>query len=251
MHLCYVDDSGDSRHGTTLTALIVEDAHWTSVLDAWLSGRREIHRAFGVPKLRELHANELYKGRGRYCESSADNRRFGAAQRAATGRIMLSHLSKRSAFTVLTVGSTDRSPATLYARFVARLEDWAEARDTRVLVFYDGQQGTDEAPELDPAQRRNIWERAVRSAAPYRAAHRALELRSRRIREDPMMQDSRYSQLIQAADLLAYGAYHRHRQRHPEIWTAPHATSAAAVRAYLQARAHWPDDTDDGVYWLD
>lgn len=65
-----------------------------------------------------------------------------------------------------------------------------------------------------------------------------------------MMQDSRYSQLIQAADLLAYGAYHRHRQGHPEIWTTQHATSPAAIRAYLQARAHWPEDSDDGVYWL-
>ncbi|GAA1486503.1 hypothetical protein GCM10009625_33080 [Brachybacterium fresconis] len=93
MHLVYVDDSGDSRSGTILTALLVPDHRWNDVLAAWLEGRRQIHREFGVPKTKELHANELYKGRGRYCETTADDELFSTPRREATGRIMLSWLS--------------------------------------------------------------------------------------------------------------------------------------------------------------
>lgn len=59
MHLCYLEDSGDSKHGVTITALIIEDRDWSAVLDAWLNGRRTIHKQFRVPKNSEIHANEL------------------------------------------------------------------------------------------------------------------------------------------------------------------------------------------------
>ncbi|ANF32272.1 hypothetical protein A0130_11845 [Leifsonia xyli] len=250
MHLCYVDDSGDSRRGVLLTALIIEDVQWTRCLQAWLEGRRAIHRAFGVPKARELHASELYKGRGRYCETDHQNAAFGTAPRAAVGRIMMSHLSKRSSFTVITVGTSDRSPANAYARLIAFLEDWAEASATQLLIFYDGQDGMTLADNATVEESEEIWQRAIRAAAPYRHVHRSLDLSNRRIIEDVIMQDSRHSQLIQAADLLAYGAYHKHAQIHPEIWGPECSSSPAAIRAYMQAAGHWPDDSDFGVYWL-
>jgi hypothetical protein len=251
VHLCYVDDSGHPQKGITLTALIIEDVRWTEVLGAWLEGRRVLHREFGVPKLKELHAVKLYKGRGEFCETPEQEKAFGRAVRATAGRIMLSHLSKGSQFTVLTVGSSDRSSNVVYARFVAFLEDWAASNDTQLMIFYDGQTGIDEADEHSPEERRELWERAIRGAAPYREAHRSLELKTRRIIEDVMMQDSRYSQLIQAVDLLAYGAYHKHLQSHPEIWGTKNDAEPAAIKAYMQAANHWPDDSDFGVYWLE
>ncbi|MGO4301985.1 DUF3800 domain-containing protein [Leifsonia sp. RAF41] len=250
MHLCYVDDSGDSRRGVLLTALIVEDSNWSRTLRAWLIGRREIHRVFGVPKLRELHANQLYKGRGTFCETTEQNARFGDAQRAAVGRMMLSHLSKNGAFVLFSVGTSDRSPSVAYAKLIARLEDWADDNATELMVFYDGRDGSTVDHHASAREKAEFWEQAIRAAAPYRRAHRALDLASRRVIEDVVMQDSRFSQFIQAADLLAYGAFHKHVQSHPEIWGDEKEPCRPAIKAYMQASSHWPEDSDDGVYWL-
>lgn len=213
MHLCYLDDSGDSRNGVTITALLIEERQWSAVLNAWLDGRRAIHREFGVLKRSEIHANDLYKGRGRTAS-----------------------VSKPDA----------------YARTIAWLEDWASEQDTYLLVFYDGQQGLSSPDEHVTADRsRELWDRAVRDAKPYREVHRSLEIEERRILEDPVMQDSRYSQLIQAADLIAYGAYHRHKQDHPEIWGTNSKVVSAAIIAYMKTTAHWLPESDHGVIWLD
>jgi hypothetical protein len=251
MHLCYIDDSGDSRHGSTLTALIVEEQHWSGLLEAWLTGRRAIHQTFGVPKKRELHALELYKGRGKYCETEEDNARFGTNNRAAAGRMMLSALAQYEHFHVMTCGSAGRAKPVLYAQAIAKLEDWAEEHDTRIMVFYDGQQGL-EAPGAEPGavRQRELWETALRDAAPYRAVHRELPLATRRVIEDVVMQDSRYSQLIQAVDLIAYGAYQKHRQEHPEIWTTRNAVVPGAIRAYMRLAKQWSAGSDYGVEWL-
>jgi hypothetical protein len=250
VHLCYVDDSGDPSRGILLTALLIRDSDWTQVLESWLDGRREIHRHFGVPKLKELHANKLYKGRGRFCESPAEESRFGERARGAAARIVLSRLSKGSTFQLVTIGAPERSSTRMYARFVAWLEDWATLNDTQLLIFYDGQHGIDESGSLGPKERHELWERALRSSAPYRDVHRSLDLARRRIVEDVIMQDSRYSQLIQAADLIAYGAYHKHRQSHPELWGGTFRASRAAISAYMQTAAHWPAGSDAGVHWL-
>lgn len=251
MYLCYLDESGDSRHGVTITALLVEEREWTSVLDAWLQGRREIHQTFGVLKKSEIHANELYKGRGSYCASEAEDRKFGSDKRAAAGRILLTALS-RAKFEVVTLGTSEVSKPQAYARAIAWLEKWALERAAFLLVFYDGQQGLagkDENPTADES--RELWERAIRDARPYREAHRDLDIRARRILEDPVMQDSRFSQLIQAADLVAYGAYQRHRQEHPELWGTKSKIVAPAIVAYMKLANHWPHDSDYGVVWLD
>lgn len=250
MHLCYVDDSGDPSRGKLLTALLIRDVDWSQVLAAWLTGRDELHRLFGVPKRRELHANKLFKGRGQFCDSTEQEAAFTGSSRATATRIALSHLSKRSSLELVTVGAAERSPHVMYARFIAWLEDWAALRDTRVMIFYDGQHGLDETGTLDARERHELWERALRASGPYRDVHRSLELSTRRIVEDVVMQDSRYSQLIQAADLIAYGAYHKHRQTNPDVWGGSFQPSHAAIAAYMQTSAHWPAESDDGVHWL-
>lgn len=251
MYLCYLDDSGDSKHGVTITALVIEDRNWAATLDAWLEGRRAVHRDFGVLKHSEIHAHDLYKGRGRFCESEEDNKRFGRSQREAVGRILLSKLAAAE-FAAITFATSNVSKPNAYAQAIARLEDWANEQDTHLLVFYDGQQGLAGGDEEVTAERsRELWERAVRAATPYRNAHRSLPIQTRRILEDPVMQDSRYSQLIQAADLIAYGAYHRHKQDHLEIWGEQSKAMPAAIRAYMKIKAHWPKNSDSGVIWLD
>lgn len=250
MYLCYVDDSGDARSGTTLTALIVEERHWTGVLSAWLVGRREIHGTFGVPKTKEIHAAELYKGRGSYCDTDESNRTFGGKQRAAVGRILLAALAKYANFEIVTMAVPETRKPLVYARFIAKLEDWAATKDSYLMVFYDGQQGLGKPGEVvSPDERQSLWDTAIRDATPYREVHRALDLGDRRIIEDVVMQDSRYSQLIQAADLIAYGAYQKHLQEHPEIWGTQNNPVPAAIIAYMKLSRHWPQTSDFGVHW--
>jgi hypothetical protein len=118
VHLCYVDDSGDSRSGTILSALLVEPQHWAGLLDVWLGARREIHRLSGVAKTRELHANALYKRRGSFCTTPAREAGFGTSQRAAVGRIMLSAVGKFEHVQVVTIASAERSTPVAYARLI-------------------------------------------------------------------------------------------------------------------------------------
>lgn len=253
VYLCYVDDSGDSKVGTTLTALVIEDTRWTEVLDAWLDGRREIHQTWGVPKTYELHATKLYNGRGKPCETDEQNRAFaGTSARAAAGRVMLNNLA-RAELTVVTIGCPGSDRVNTYRKLVEWLEVWAIHHDAQLMIFYDGKQGYDlTGPEPTPEQARELWDQAIRNATPYIGVHRDLEITQRRVLEDVIMQDSRYSQLIQAADLAAYGAFQKHRQEHPEIWGNKKTSAAAtgAIRAYVKLQDRWPDDSDHGVYWL-
>ena len=251
VHICYVDDSGDSKHGVTLTGLLIEDRDWSGVLEAWLDGRRDLHREFGVPKTAELHATKLYKGRGEFCETAEQNARFGTDKRSAAARIMLSKLAQHGHLQVVTLGMGEVSKPLAYARFIAWLDEWAEDNDTYVLVMYDGQQGLGDPDEdLQPPRDRELWETALRDASPYREVHRSLDIHRRRVVEDVVMQDSRYSQLIQAADLVAYGAFQKHKQEHPEIWSARSKPVVGAIKAYMRLSRHWPSESDFGVHWL-
>ncbi len=54
-----------------------------------------------------------------------------------------------------------------------------------------------------------------RDDSSYRSGHRQLEIKSRRIIEDPLMQSSRHSQPIQMADLVAHAAF-QHLHEDPE-----------------------------------
>ena len=51
------------------------------------------------------------------------------------------------------------------------------------------------------------WDEALRAATPDRDAHRALDITRRRVVEDVVMQDSKFNQLIQAADLARQTLY--------------------------------------------
>lgn len=250
MQLAYVDDSGDSRKGVVLSVLLVRDRDWNGVLDAWLDGRRAIHREFRVPKTRELHANTLYKGRGDYCDDDEASKRFGQDKRDAVGRIMLSALAKAEGLQIASFVVLTRRTAEAYSKLVDWLDAWAACEDETIMIFYDGRQlGVDDGIRT-PVQLQEDWEQAMRSAAPYRDVHRRLDIRSRRIVEDVFLQDSKYNQLIQAADLVAYGAFQLHRQRHPEMWGTGGAPVAGAIRAYKKLKDLWVPGGEEGIFTL-
>lgn len=250
MHLCYVDDSGDSKRGSSLPALIIQDRSWALTLEAWLAARRKIHQDFGVPKKKELHAVQLYKHRGRYCETREQDEAFNQPVRDAVGRIMLNSLAQMSPDTapvVATMAGPTRTTPALYQHFLAWLDDWARRQDTYVMVFYDGQQA-----EMVPSGRgpTEVWESALRSATPYREQHRELKIGTRRVIEDVVMQDSRYNQLIQAADLIAYGAWHKDVQDNPHRWSNGLEPSPGAIKAYLKTRDLWVPEMTGGLIWV-
>jgi len=64
VHLCYVDDSGDSNAGVTYTALLIPDREWSPLLSRWLLARKSIQERFQIAKKTELHAVNLMAGRG-------------------------------------------------------------------------------------------------------------------------------------------------------------------------------------------
>ncbi len=85
---------------------------------------------------------------------------------------------------MLAVASPNMKVGELYHWWIGELDELLADRDEEAIIVVDG---------LDDSS--------------YRPAHRALDLRARRIIEDPLMQSSRHSQLIQMADLIAHAAF--------------------------------------------
>lgn len=286
MHLCYVDDSG--RDGiVTFTGLLVPAAGWNCLLSCWLDGRQQLSRepTWRVDKHAELHANVLLKrGSGRFCEPGCaqpgcadagrcgesgsdccaaeccvdrccgqrwfEGRFSGQGARDSAYRIMMEKLSRCPALTVTTVACHTRNSPKAYQGFVNRLDRWAADNDTSVVIFLDGPQGPIDSTGMTVEQIKAEQDRSTRNAAPYRRTHRELDLGPRRVIEDPLVTDSRYSQLIQAADLVAYGAYQH-------LWSAGGWPSggryggpnANVVKAYRKLAPRWLPGSDSGIDW--
>jgi hypothetical protein len=286
VHLCYVDDSG--RDGiATFTGLLVPATGWNCLLKCWLAGRRQLSQIWHVDKHAELHANELTKKRsGRFCEpgcqppgctdpgmcgddpDAADccqaecclpdccgrsyfENQFGSqAVRDRAYQIMMGRLGGCPALTVTTVGCHTPSAPDAYGLFIDHLDRWAADNDTSVLVFLDGPQGPIDNSDMSPEQAKAEQEAASRNATPYRRTHRDLVLSARRVIEDPIVLDSQYNQLIQAADLAAYGAYQH-------LWADGQWPSGgkhgspkqSVIKAYQQLAPRWLPDSKDGIHW--
>ncbi|MGI5054912.1 DUF3800 domain-containing protein, partial [Streptomyces sp. JAC18] len=141
--------------------------------------------------------------------------------------------------------------AQVYQGFVDHLELWALKQDTRVVIMYDGQAGPEDTSGMEQEVAQKLWDQAVRNASPYRAAHRQLPLTTRRVLEDPIMQDSRYSQFIQAADMVGYAAFHHLVLARPDVWPKMNPVGPMS-KAYQRLSPHWlPDHGTDGILWLD
>ncbi|WP_406368929.1 DUF3800 domain-containing protein [Streptomyces sp. NBC_01546] len=250
MYFCYVDDSGADQT-RTLTGLLVPEEGWSDLLHHWLEGRRKLDETWGVPKNTELHAVHLVKGRGRPCATEEQNDSFGRQARIAAHDLMIRHVTKCESVRVLTVAGATAQIAKVYHSFVNHLEAWAAEQDTRVMIMFDGQSGPDDVEETGQEKAQEAWKQAIRGAKPYRDAHRGLPLASRRVLEDPIMQDSRYSQFIQAADLVGYAAFHHLALERPQVWPKLQPMGPMS-KAYKRLSQHWlPGHGTDGVVWLD
>jgi len=256
VHLCYVDDSGKEKVAT-LSGLLIPAANWSDLISCWLDARRELTERWGVDKHVELHGNKLIKeGKGRFCGGDVRLEKGFAAQseRDAAFGVMLGALSACEPLRVLTVASNTSRSHEIYGHLVTHLHQWAEDNDTSVMFYLDGPQGPHDTDGLDGAQIARLWKENSRNPVHYRKAHRALDL-PRRIVEDPVMRESKYDQLIQAADITAYAAYHHMWQRADSPWSrgGPHGEPNIEVAAaYRRLSPRWMPACaeNDGVLWL-
>ncbi|MFJ9522674.1 DUF3800 domain-containing protein [Kitasatospora sp. NPDC101801] len=250
MYLCYVDDSGtgDVR---TMTGLLIPATGWNDLLHCWLEGRREVERTWGVPKNAELHAVKLVKGRGTFCSTAEQEKQFSKPARIRAHEMMLQRLARCEQLVVTTVACRTKVHTDVYRCFVEHIERWAAERDTHVLIVLDGNPGPEDSDRLSGEAAAEAWRQAVRSAAPYRDTHRGLPLASRRVLEDPVMQDSAYSQLIQAADMVAYAAFHHLALADATLW--PKLSPVGPMsRSYKRLSTRWMGDPElEGFVWGD
>lgn len=230
-----------------MTGVLIHVADWSHALSVWLDARHALVREWGVAKHAELHAVDLVKGRGRYCETREQEDAFLAARQAAYG-LLLGRVHRTRA-QVLTVGAKASGP-TVYGLLVDQLERWAADRDTHIVVIYDGQEAPDTIG-LSTTAAVDARRRAGRNASPYRRVHRELELGRRRVVEDVIVQDSRYSQFIQMTDLVAYGAFHTLVEERPELWRPRTQASRQVVKAYRKTEPAWLVPESSGIIWVD
>lgn len=203
--MIYIDDSGHPQTGdVTYGWIAFEPNSWSDVLGRWLECRKLLWREFSIPVTDELHTTEYVNGRGQISKKPPEKyihqgQTYWKDLGQDVARTCLETLSSTQGLYVGAVGTRGdpkKLAATkkdLYAHLLKRLEVDLHGRNGLGMVFIDGD-GTDTS---------------------YRDVHRQLPRISRRIVEDPIAQDSKVSQLVQMADLVAWSA-NVHLNRHPK-----------------------------------
>ena len=189
MRMPYCDDSGAENTGLIVYGWVECDVQdWGTGYQELLELRAALYAQHSIPPDRELHATEYVNGRGRLAPSRTDLE--GADLKVFGQAVAEEILTSIASSTVLRVGAVYRRTSArrsdyhrekidLYRRLTA---EWNN-RDDYTLVHMDGE---------EPA---------------YRQVHRDLALPQRKVIEDPIYLDSKQSQWVQAADLVAYAAY--------------------------------------------
>lgn len=193
--MLYVDDSGSEPSGLIVYGWIECDpTRWRYALRALLELRKALYRDHQVPPTEELHATKFVNGRTRISTagSDSDNTEWKTLGRA----VAVQCLEAIAACADLRVGAVYRQTTLrgrgyyeergrVYLDLINRWNNEHRDDDTYAFVSMDGN-GTD---------------------PHYLNAHRALSLDTRHIIEDPMFHDSKRSQLVQMADLVAYTTF--------------------------------------------
>lgn len=194
--LIYADDSGHPQTGLVVYGWIeFSPDHWSSVLRSWLDMRKRLWRDYRIPVTKELHTTEYVNGRGRISTQVPDRHLHnGVEYWKDFGReVALECLETLRCTEGLSIGAVYRrgdpkdlavTRAQAYEALVERFEEELVSSESLGLVVMDGD-GSD---------------------ISYRNAHRNLELSKRHLIEDAIHLDSRSSQLVQMADLVAWSA---------------------------------------------
>lgn len=201
--MIYIDDSGHPQSGLAVYGWIeFRPDQWATVLRSWLDMRKYLWRELRIPVTAELHTTSYVNGRGRISKRVPERhvhdgvdywKDFGreVAQTCLQTLRSTEGLRVGAVFRRGEPRAIARTRHEVYAAMVGRFERELRESDSLGLVVMDGD-GTDSA---------------------YRSTHRSLKLADRRIIEDAIHLDSRTSQLVQMADLVAWSA-HVHVDRH-------------------------------------
>ncbi|MBP3044833.1 DUF3800 domain-containing protein [Arthrobacter jiangjiafuii] len=198
--LIYIDDSGSVDSGLIVYGWIeCSPERWRYALRAILELRKSLYREHAVPPAEELHATKFINGRDRVSTRDHASRTEWKTLGRAIARDCLTVLRDCDD---IRIGSVYRRTnakgreyslerGKVYEELLRQLNDEHRADDTYAFLSMDGDGS-------DPT---------------YFNAHRSLPLDSRYIIEDPMFHDSRRSQWVQMADLVAYVVF-THLNRH-------------------------------------
>lgn len=199
--MLYIDDSGAERDGLIVYGWIeCRPERWRHALRTILQMRTGLYRDYLVPPARELHATEFVNGRGRISirDDGEDKTEWKTLGRKVA-RVCLEMLANCEDISIgavyrhTTAKGSDfhQEKGQTYQKLLEMLDAQHREEGSYVLVGMDGN-GTDPI---------------------YRDAHRSLALDTRHVIEDPMFHESKQSQLMQMADLVAYTAF-CHLNRH-------------------------------------
>lgn len=195
--MIYIDDSGHPPSGMVVYGWIeFSPDHWGSVLRGWLDSRKMLWREYRVAIQQELHTTDYVNGRGRISKNIPDRHVHNGTEfwKDFGREVAVQCLDTLRCSEGLVVGAVYRKgdPADLadtkrelYRDLIMRFENGLAATDSLGVVVMDGD-GSDSS---------------------YRSTHRQLKLDERRIIEDAIHLDSKSSQLVQMADLVAWSAY--------------------------------------------
>lgn len=226
MFVIYVDDSGDANFRTH-TALAIPVRRWNSYLKGWLTFRRQLYRDHHITADYELHAykwlsshpdpiDEILDAQPPILARASECRRARSMAFERGVKVLGTFEDAR----LLTVASEDLSTHQLYGRLLGWIDRWLANLDAYGIVIIDGED----------------------QGLKYRRSHRELDIKTRRIVEDPQPMPSHESQLIQMADWCAYSCY-----RHLRAERDGKTTRDSLHFGERLHRLHLPDEA--GIRW--
>lgn len=212
MYFAYVDESGNSGAGGTMTftlaCVLTRAETWTETFDGLISFRRFLRERFGVPVRAELKANHLLRNEGAF-EALALPEGMRHTIYRQTMRLHPKIGLQTFAVLIDKAKLGERRPGigprdVAWEYLLQRLERASEEPPLgpkHIAIVHDAGEG-EVARRLARKARR-----AGTAGSQFGTGF--LRVPFRRLIDDPVPRDSRQSYFIQLADLAAYAAFRR------------------------------------------
>lgn len=202
MWFAYIDESKEPGKFYAYSALITTGDRWATTFQKVKAFREELRRDHGIFLAYELHAWKFVPGRGRPA-----NRAILKNERAQIFRKTLQFIADSQSFVV--VGSVSRSQEYALQRLIQRIQNTAQKRDERAILFFDDGEEVATTRMMrkmryhNPIPSKNgTWKSTGKRTENKPMTH---------ILEDPIFKDSASSFFIQLVDFCAYALLRQER----------------------------------------